>query len=69
MKEIDEAAMVEVVRAEVAKVGSLRAAALQWGISQTYLSFVMNGKSRPGVSVLKAIGWERVPVTYQRRGK
>lgn len=63
---IDESEMVDVIRIEVGKVGSLRAAARLWKISPTYLCFVMSGKTRPGVSVLKAIGWERAPTTYRR---
>ena len=66
MKPIDESAMVDVIRAEVAKVGTLREAARRWRISPTYLCFVMSGKTRPGVSVLKAIGWERAPATYRK---
>ncbi len=66
MKPIDESAMVDFIRREVAKFTSLREAARTWKVSPTYLCFVMSGKTRPGISILKAIGWERAPATYQR---
>ena len=58
--------MIDIIRAEVAKFDSLRAAARHWKISPTYLCFVCMGKTRPGVSILKAIGWERAPAMYQK---
>ena len=66
MKTITESDMVDVIRREVAKFPSMRAATRAWKVSPTYLCFVMSGKTRPGVSILKAIGWERAPATYQR---
>lgn len=66
MATISELEIVDVIRSEVAKQPSLRAAARLWKVSPTYLCFVMSGKTRPGVSILKAIGWERAPATYQR---
>lgn len=68
MKPISEPKMVDVIRAHVARFPSLREAARVWKVSPTYLCFVMSGKTRPGVSVLKAIGWERAPATYQKIG-
>ncbi len=58
--------MVDIIRKEVEKFPSLREAARAWKISPTYLCFVMSGKTRPGISVLKAIGWERAPATYRK---
>jgi hypothetical protein len=69
MKPISEESVVDVIRREVAKHASLREAARQWKVSPTYLCFVMSGKTRPGVSILKAIGWERAPATYRRTDK
>lgn len=66
MRPIDEFSMIELIRKKVAAFPSLREAARSWKISPTYLCFVMQGKTRPGVSVLKAIGWERAPATYRR---
>ena len=69
MKAIDEPAMVDVIRERVAAFPSLRAASRAWKVSPAYISFVMSGKTRPGVSILKAIGWERAPATYRRKEK
>ena len=66
MKPISESAMVDVIRKKVSAFPSLREAARNWKVSPTYLCFVMSGKSRPGVSILKAIGWERAPATYHK---
>lgn len=62
---MSEGQLVMLIREKVAAIGSLREAARQWKISPTYLCFVMSGKTRPGVSILKAIGYERAPATYR----
>lgn len=67
MAELSEEAMVMRIRDMVGRFDSLRAAARAWKISPTYLCFVMQGKTRPGESILKAIGWERAPVRYRAR--
>ncbi len=68
MKDLSEEELVMRIRVMVDGIGSLRQAARQWKISPTYLCFVMSGKTRPGESILKAIGWERSPVRYRPKG-
>lgn len=51
------------VRVAVARAGSLRALAREWGVSPAWLSEYLAGDSPPGPAILGALGLRRV-VTY-----
>jgi predicted transcriptional regulator len=44
----------------VSRFGSQQEAAQEWGISESYLSDILNGRRKPGAKFCKAVGYERV---------
>ena len=53
------------LRALVKRAGSQRALAAEMGITQAYLSDVLNGHRHPGPAILKFLGLTR---TYTKEG-
>lgn len=51
----------------VSRFGSQQEAAQEWGISESYLSDILNGRRRPGAKFCKAIGCERVMMFLDTR--
>jgi hypothetical protein len=51
------------LRAVVTRAGTMRAAALEMGVSLSYISDVLAGKRLPGKKVLNALGLRKV-VTF-----
>lgn len=51
----------------VSRFGSQQEAAQEWGISESYLSDVLNGRRRPGAKFCKAVGYERVMMFLDTR--
>jgi hypothetical protein len=47
------------IRDEIAAAGGQRALARQWGVSATWLSFIINGKAKPTGRVLERLGIRR----------
>lgn len=57
----------ELLKAEIAKAGSLRKLAAEWGVSIAYLSDCTTHRRAPGPAILTPMGLERrVTVTYHR---
>ena len=48
------------VKALVVKAGSMRAMAIEWGLSPAYISDVLAGKRGPGPSILGPLGLVQV---------
>jgi hypothetical protein len=65
MKQIDEARLREMINVAIQVAGSRFAFCQQAGISEQYLSDVLNGKRAVGKKILKWFGLERV--VYYRR--
>lgn len=61
-----EAEVAMLVRERIAKAGSLRGLARQWGISPAYLSDLTNGRRGPGSKVLDWLDLERVETVDYR---
>ena len=57
----------EVVKMRLARIGSLRQAAKEWGLSPSYLSDFLNGRRGPGKAILTAIGYEKVVKVEYRK--
>jgi hypothetical protein len=55
---IDETKMIDILKQEVAKVGSQKAWALANGLSQAYVCDVLNGSRGVGDGIAKALGYE-----------
>ncbi|MFN8468577.1 MAG: helix-turn-helix transcriptional regulator [Caldilineaceae bacterium] len=51
----------------VSRFGSQQEAAQEWGISESYLSDVLNGRRKPGAKFCKAVGYERVMMFVDTR--
>jgi len=51
----------------VSRFGSQQEAAREWGISESYLSDVLNGRRKPGAKFCKALGYERVMMFLDTR--
>lgn len=65
-----EAQVIERIRKEADRAGSLRALAREWGVTHNYLSFVTRGIQPPGPTVLKKLGLRRVKtVRYEPAGR
>ena len=63
---MNESQVIDRVRREVERAGSMRALAREWGVSPPYLSDVLNRRRTPGPSVLVPLGLRRVrKVTYE----
>lgn len=63
-----EKQVVALIRKEVERAGTIRAAALSWGVTPAYVSFILSGDRKPGEKILKAMGLRRVKaVTYTAR--
>jgi len=60
--------VIKLIRSEAAKRGTQKALADHLGVSDAYLSDVLNGRKDPGESILEPLGLERV-VTYRRKPK
>lgn len=58
--------VIKLIRSEAAKHGTQKALADHLGISDAYLSDVLNGRKDPGEAILGPLGVERV-VTYRRK--
>jgi len=63
-----EAGVIELVRKEIKRAGSLRALAREWSVSPCYISDTCNGRRAPGPAILEPLGLERrTIVTYERQ--
>jgi hypothetical protein len=51
--------VIDLVRAEVARAGSMRKLARQWSMSPPYLSDVLNGYRPPGPRIIFNLGLQR----------
>lgn len=58
--------IVKYIRARAAEIGTQKALADKLGISDAYLSDVLNGRKEPGAAILDPLDLERV-VTYRRK--
>lgn len=57
--------IIKAIQKEAKRAGSQKALADELGVSDTYLSDVINGRKEPGDAILVPLGWERI-VTYRR---
>lgn len=65
---MNEKQVVERVRKEVKRAGSIRALAREWNVTSAYLSFILSGRRSPGPKVLHMLGLKRVEsITYTAR--
>lgn len=55
----------DVLLFSVIAMGSQKAAAEQWGVSEQYLSDVLSGRRQPGAKLCAGVGYERV-ISYRR---
>lgn len=49
-----------VIRKAVDRLGGMRAASREWGVSVAYVSDCLNGRRAPGPAILTPVGYERV---------
>lgn len=66
MKQLDNEAVMDYLRKQIAALGSQQKFAERADISEQYLSDVLRGVRPIGDRVLDALGFERV-VTFQRK--
>lgn len=64
-----QAEMVAYIARQVQRLGSLRAAARQWGVSKQYIADVLHGRRGPGPKLVQALGYEVVVTTVYRKRK
>lgn len=53
------AEMQEYIKAQVETFPSIRDAATAWNISHQYLSDVLHGQRRPGITIVRALGYRQ----------
>ena len=64
------AEVIKLMRAEIARAGSVKVLAHEWKVAPAYLADLSRGRRVPGPKILRALGLERVKtVTYQPRKK
>ncbi len=61
-----EADVIKRLRAEIVRVGSQKAIAMLYQVTDSYISDVLNGRRDIGPAILAGLGLERV-VTYRER--
>ncbi len=60
-----ESDVIDLVRSEVARAGSMRELSRQWNVSCAYISDLIRGRRVPGPAILDPLGLERrVTVDY-----
>ncbi len=60
-----ESDVIDLVRSEVARAGSMRELSRQWNVSCVYISDLLRGRRGPGPTILDPLGLERrVTVEY-----
>jgi hypothetical protein len=60
--------VVNLIRRNIQRAGSLRALAREWKITPSYLSDLTNGRRAPGPAVLVPLGLEEIRIiTYRKR--
>lgn len=65
---MDEKQVIERVRKEVGRAGSIRALAREWGVTPSYICDLLNGRRAPGGKILGPLGLRMVKtVTYTAR--
>ncbi len=57
---LDRDQLISVLKKEIKAVGSQKAYAFKHGVSQQYLSDVLNKRRIPGTKILNALGYESV---------
>ncbi len=62
---LDHAQLIALLKQQAKDAGSQKQLAFKWGISQQYLSDVMDGRRMPGKKILDALGYEPV-VVYKK---
>jgi hypothetical protein len=62
-----ETFMRAIIAREVERIGSMRSAAKEWGVSVSYVCDVLQGRRAPGPAILGPLGYERLVVTTYRR--
>jgi len=62
-----ESQIREVVRKEVERIGSIRAAAKKWRISHGHLADFLRGERKPYPAVIGPLGYVRETVTTYRK--
>lgn len=55
-----ESEVIDVIRARIAKSGSVRALAREWNVSPSYLCDLRDGRRAPGPKILEPFGMRRV---------
>ena len=60
--------LIELLQRKVQRAGTQAALAKELGITAAYLGDVLNGKRKPGPTLLNAIGFRRV-ITYVKDDK
>jgi transcriptional regulator with XRE-family HTH domain len=60
--------LVELLQRKVQRAGTQAALAKELGITAAYLGDVLNGKRKPGPTLLDALGYRRV-ITYVKDDK
>lgn len=65
---MNEKQVIELVRSEVTRAGSMRALGREWGVNVAYISDLLNGRRGPGPKILAPLGLERIKtVTFEKR--
>ncbi len=54
-----ESDVIDLVRSEVARAGSMRELSRQWNVSCAYISDFLGGRRAPGPAILTPMGLER----------
>ncbi len=57
---LDHDQLISLLKKEIKALGSQKAYALKYGVSQQYLSDVLNKRRSPGTKILNALGYEAV---------
>ena len=66
---LDHQQFLGTLRERIAQMGSQKAAAAAWGISQPYLCDILKGHRPPGPKLVGALGYERQMVYVPCRGQ
>lgn len=64
-----EQAFCRFLRGAVRVIGTQRAAAHRWRVSEAYLCDVLHGRRQPGPKLLKALGLRRHVTYHSREGR
>jgi hypothetical protein len=65
-RELTTDELLQVLSKACDEAGGPSAWARSNGISKQYVSDVLNGRTQPGDTILRALGYRRQPVTYRK---